>query len=371
MQIGATPDLRPESLEEMLQHLEANPSVGSILLMVAHDPSRSESADWTDLLRERRCTVFGGEFPGLLTCNGVMEHGALAVGLPQPAQTTRIDELSNPACDPAESLEKAFPDPPGHGLLFVFVDGLAAGIDRLVNALYDHFGLETGYIGGGCGNARFQPIPAVLDPEGLHADSAVVAWLDLPASIGVAHGWEPVSAPLKVTSASRNVIYSLDWKPAADVWGHIVQEHGGEPPTPASFDRLAPAYPFGIGRIGGELVVRDPIQLQGDALVCVGEVPEGAFVRVLTGDHNTLLNAARKARDRSRERAQDFTPTLRLTMDCISRANFLGNAYDQELAILCEGDAIPLAGALSLGEIANCGDESLEFYNKTVTAGLL
>lgn len=355
----------------MLRDLEADPSIGGILLMVAHGHSRPEPAAWTELLGTRQCPVFGGEFPGLVTHDGVMESGAIAVGLPRFSRVARIDALSQPECDPPEALERAFPDPPGHGLLFVFVDGLATGIDRLVNALYDHFGLETGYIGGGCGNARFQPGPAVLDSDGLHADSAVVAWLDLPAGIGVAHGWEPISAPLKVTSASSNTIHGLDWKPAASVWGRIVQEHGGEAPTPASFTRLAPAYPFGIGRIGGELVVRDPIQLEGNALVCVGEVPEGAFVRVLTGNRHTLLNAARKARERSRERAEEFTPTIRLTMDCISRAHFLGRAYDQEVATLCEEDTLPLAGALSLGEIANCGEESLEFYNKTVTAGLL
>jgi hypothetical protein len=105
-------------------------------------------------------------------------------------------------------------------------------------------------------------------------------------------------------------------------------------------------------------------------LVCVGEVPEGAFVHILKGSAESLILAARRASELAQASfPAGHTPRFRFVIDCISRSLFLGDAFTNELAAIDDG--LPMVGALTLGEIANSGRDFLEFYNKTAVVGLI
>jgi hypothetical protein len=111
--------------------------------------------------------------------------------------------------------------------------------------------------------------------------------------------------------------------------------------------------------------------LNNEAMLCVGDVPEGAFIRVLTGTKASLIDAAARASQDAQHgfRHATATPDFACFIDCISRVLFLQGAIRQELANV-QG-AYPLFGALTLGEIANDGQDYLEFYNKTAVLALL
>ena len=57
-------------------------------------------------------------------------------------------------------------------------------------------------------------------------------------------------------------------------------------------------------------------------------------------------------------------------MDCISRVLFLEDRFYEELNAVCKKDRF-LIGACTIGEIANSGNDYLEFYNKTSVAAIL
>jgi len=97
--------------------------------------------------------------------------------------------------------------------------------------------------------------------------------------------------------------------------------------------------------------------------VCVGEVPEGSFVDIMTGDETSLVDAAARARGLSSEALGDDAE-LSIFIDCISRVLFLGEQFEQEIDAVKDGSR-PLVGACTIGEIANSGSDYLEFYNKT------
>jgi hypothetical protein len=191
----------------------------------------------------------------------------------------------------------------------------------------------------------------------------------MPSSIGVAHGWRSISDAFKVTEAIGNRIITLDWRPAFDVYREVVEQHSGLSFASLPFFDIAKAYPFGIAKLDSEMVVRDPMQEQRGELICIGEVPKGAFVHILYGRPDTVIEAAGHALNLAR---LDFTPGnpgLMLFVDCISRVLFLGEEFNQEIsAVAC--DELPMVGALTLGEIANNGHDYLEFYNKTSVIGL-
>ena len=206
--------------------------------------------------------------------------------------------LSEADADFDERVEVAtehWQEPEGATTMVVFVDGLSSRISALVDGLFANFGLENNFIGGGAGSLSFQQQPCILTNAGLLADVAVLARLPLRSRIGVTHGWEPISEPMKVTGARGNVIMTLDWEPAFAVYKRMVEAHSGEEMHAEAFFALAKSYPFGMTKLGTEIVVRDPLMVvDGSHLVCVGEVPEGAFLRLLNGTPDTLIAAARE-----------------------------------------------------------------------------
>lgn len=360
-----------ERLPAALHAMAARPDVHALLLLGCDaDGHVPESADAALLACPK--PVLGGVFPRIVHGADCLERGLLVVGLRRPVDVTVVDRLSGrDAADIADVLEANGPSSrPGETVL-ALADGLSAGIAGLIEALFDVHGLGLNYVGGGAGSLSLRPGPCVFTQRGLLADAAVVGRLRAGSGLGVRHGWEPVSEAFRVTAANGNVIETLDWRPAHEVWLEVLRAQGAAPAEGDAFFETAKAFPFGIERVGGEIVVRDPIARDGDRLVCVGAVPQGAFVRVLRGRPDTLVAAAADAR-RAAEAAlpEGASPYCTLFIDCVSRVLFLGDAFGRELRAVARDD-LPTIGALTLGEIANSGRSFLEFHNKTAVVALM
>jgi len=361
----------PAALAEMLSAFDADSSVGGILVL-ACDENGYTPGNVDASLRATVKPVFGGVFPQIVHGEAHLTRGLVAVGLPSRPQLALLDSLSRPEQDFDDFLITAFPESACSAgkSMFVFVDGFATRISALIDALFNTFGLEINYLGGGCGSLSLIPKPCVISNRGLTQDGAVMALLDLPSGVGVAHGWQPVSDAFKVTEASGNIIRSLDWKPAYQVYREVVEAHSGRQFNAENFFSIAKAYPFGIAKLGTEMVVRDPLMTQGEALVCVGEVPPGAFVRILNGDQSSLLAAAAHAHSMARNALGSHPAQAEFFIDCISRVLFLEDRFALELEAVRDA-GLPMIGALTIGEIANSGKDYLEFYNKTAVVGLI
>jgi hypothetical protein len=353
----------------MLKQLDADKSVASVLVFAA------DGNGWTpsgidDILRAAAKPVFGGIFPQILHDAEHLEVGTVIVGLPNVAQITVVDGLSDRARDFGADIDTAFPQAMKHGTMFILVDGFAQRISALIDAVFNSFGSSINYLGGGGGSLSLVQKPCVITPLGLQQDVALLAYMDINSGVGVAHGWEPISAAHRVTEAEGNVIISLDWRPAFELYRELVEPHAAQRFNADNFFSIAKAYPLGIAKLGTEVIVRDPIMVDGDKLVCVGEVPVGAFVHVLHGNRDTMIAAAIQARQGAEATLSSGQPHIELFVDCISRALFLEQEFDLELRAARSAD-LPMVGALTIGEIANNGQDYLEFYNKTSVIALI
>jgi hypothetical protein len=214
--------------------------------------------------------------------------------------------------------------------------------------------------------------PCLFSNEGLLQEAAVLALLDLPSSIGVGHGWQPISGPYKVTESDRNRIVTLDWRPAFDVFREVVASFSLHQVTEDNFFDAAKSFPFGMGRLGAEMIIRDPVSVgAGKSLLCVGDVPRGSYLHIMKGDVDSLVRAAVEAREIGLKGfTGDLEGAVTLFIDCISRVLFLEEQFPRELEAVARG-APPLVGALSIGEIANTGRAYLEFYNKTAVVAII
>lgn len=357
-------------LETLLNSMETNPAVHGILLLSC-DANGFTPADIDPLLRNLRKPVFGGIFPQIIHDGEHLERGTIALGLTQEPVLTLIRDLSDPNQDLSAAVADAVDPDVAETTLFVFVDGFARRISGLIDALFENHGLELNYIGGGAGSLSLRQKPCLFTPDGLLEDAAILAQTAWPSGIGVAHGWQVVSDVIKVTRSDRNTIQELNYRPAFDVYREIVEPQAAATLTAENFFDIAKGFPFGIRKMGTEVVVRDPLMVDAQGnLVCVGEVPENAFVHILRGETQALVAAAGSANELATEAlaVHGGDPSLRIFIDCISRVLFLEEEFPKELNAV--NDDLPMIGALTLGEIANSGDHYLEFYNKTAVVGL-
>ncbi len=358
------------AIEAALQQLLADEQVASILMLLPSNNAFAATALDPMLLQAGK-PVFGGIFAGVIHADQLQLHGAMLLGLPFAVAIAVIRQLNE---EGGATLDSTLLDilplkAESEQTLFTFVDGLSANINQLILGLFNEFGLEINYIGGGCGGLSFERMPCVITPQGVLQDAAVLALADCKCGVGVAHGWEPISGAFKVTEVDKNRIISLDWQPAFDVYRQVVEAHAGQRFKPSEFLALAKSYPFGIAKLAEEMVIRDPISCDVGALTCVGEVRRGAYVHIMHGEPTTLIQAARHASRLAKRSFGAAAPQMMLFVDCVSRYLFLQDQFDAELKSVRTD--LPMVGVLSLGEIANCGQDYLELFNKTAVVGLL
>ncbi len=369
--INVDPAGTVEGFQRILnQTISQKDVVGVLVFACDANDFKPETVD--TILKNVPIPIFGGVFPEIIHGRNKLTRGTIVVGLSTHPNVQIIPYLSDPLVDYDDIISQKYSEGDQNKTMFVLVDGFSKRISALIDSLFNHFGLEVNYLGGGCGSLSFVQKPCLFTNEGLIADCAVLATVDVASGIGVSHGWYSVSGPFKVTEVDRNVILTLDWQPAFSIYRRVVEEASHREITHENFFELAKCYPFGIKRLGGEMIVRDPLMVkENGALVCVGEVPAESYVDILTGDESSLVNAARKALTLSLE-AYHGTADQKVIffIDCISRVLFLGKEFEKEIEAVYQED-IPLIGALTLGEIANSGKEYLEFYNKTAVVGCL
>lgn len=371
MIIEFDPSGSAEGLEQAIHEMAEHQSVRSMMVL-AGDANGFTPERIDPILHRATRPVFGGIFPAIIHGPRKLERGTIVVGLPVDTHVETITGLSDSSADFEAQLDQRLAAEPHRDTMFVFVDGLARRIGALLESLFDVFGLEPNYLGGGAGSLSFVPKPCLFTNAGLVYDCAVLALSSVPSGVGVNHGWTEISGPHQVTSAEGPTIFTLDSSPAYEVYRSVVEARSGRRLSDTGFFELAKGFPFGISKLGVETIVRDPIAVGDDgSLRCVGDVPQGSFIHILNGNADALVTAAGRALDLARaDLPRDRPEALTLFIDCISRVLVLGDDFDRELRMVYR-PGVPLVGALTLGEIANSGKDYLEFYNKTSVVGVL
>ncbi len=362
-------------LKETILATESEVSVRSVMILATETLSLNPG-NFDNFLKGLSKPVFGGVFPQVLTELESISTGFIVAGLTQEVSTLILENISEESTDFDQEFALPFQGKPVvDKTTFIFVDGMSKTIAPLLDATFNYFGLQSNYIGGGAGSANFTPIPCVITPKGILQDAALFAFADTISGVGVAHGWHPVSQAMKITESSYNSVQSIDWKPASEVYLDFIGNQEGEEGKSQLFEEIARSYPLGIVKVADELLVRDPIQTMNKSMICLGELPVNSFVYVLKGDAESLLAGTAKSRSIAENvfrETKSMVPgkqnTVTFFIDCITRAQFLGDKFTEELRIAA-GDT-RLIGALSLGEIANSGHDYLEFYNKTSVVGI-
>ena len=308
--------------------------------------------------------ITGGFFLELIYEGQRIKTGSIIIGLTQECQQISIKNLVDIDLK-SQISDAALKNDYNKKTIFVFMDALANNKDLLIENLYNTFGQESNYIGGGAASLAFEPFPCIYSNQGLLTGGASVIILDAPSTIGVAHGWQPISSTMKVTQSQGNEIISLDWRPAFEVYREIVESHSGQTFNTNEFFNSTKSYPFGISRLDSEMSILDPFKEENGSVFTLDSITEGSHICILYGDTPNLLQGAALAKSRSS--VEEYNKYENMIINCISRVLFMEDDYEKELEILDPTNSS--FGACTFGEVANSGDSFLEIYNKTAVVG--
>jgi len=348
-------------IKKAFELMRENEQVQSVLLFMADSPEINIS-ELDLLLKEFSKPIIGGIFPEIIFNNQRMQTGFYVIGTRNLMKAhlihldQQIDSMQLNLDDFASGVDQS------SQTIWIFMDAFAEYKDDAINAIYDEFGPYKNYVGGGAGTLKLKSSPCVISNLGINQHCAVVAAMNCESSVGVAHGWQPITEPVKVTSTEGRSIRSFEWNSAFEYYQRIIKDHSSLEITVSNFFEIAKSYPLGLMKLNSEFIVRDPISTDGVNLNIIDLVPQNEFVQILNGNKESLFKGAATARKNAEN--LKTSDSFFFCIDCISRVLFLDEDFEKELKEISADDQ--MLGIVTIGEIANAGNSMLEIYNKTV-----
>jgi hypothetical protein len=251
----------------------------------------------------------------------------------------------------------------------VMTDALAGHADSFVEHLTTVTAGTYRLFGGGAGDdARFSRTHVFFGAEAI-PDAAVALEIlsHRPIGVGVKHGWEPGSRPLRVTDAEGMRIISLNGMAAVEVFEDYARETGQR------FDRKEPVPFFlhnviGIPTAAGALL-RVPLAIGEDGSIqCAAEVPQGSIVHIMAPRSHSALAATRSAL----EQIGGHEPEVAFFFDCVATRLRMGGEFGFELdAVRKALGGAQYAGCNTYGQIARSEGQFSGFHNCTAVVAVI
>ncbi|OPY93401.1 MAG: FIST N domain protein [Syntrophaceae bacterium PtaU1.Bin231] len=253
--------------------------------------------------------------------------------------------------------------------VFVLSDGLKINGSELVKGLTARLPAHVSVTGGlAADGARFSETYVLLDGEPEKDAVAVLGLYGSALKVGCASfgGWDPFGPERLITRSDGNVLYELDGKSALGLYKKYLGEHAqGLPSTGLLF-------PLSL-RIGESErgVVRTILSVSetDQSLTFAGDVPEGAYARLMMANFDRLIDGAATAAASSLAMIGS-PPELAILISCVGRKLILQQRVEEEIESVRDilGGQAVLAGFYSYGEISPfAGGAPSELHNQTMT----
>jgi hypothetical protein len=361
-----------------------------LCLLGTADLAASES--FHSLLKEAPIPVFGGLFPRIIHDYQLIESGLIVIGLADEPKLIIVDQLTDGEEQLHNSLsqqnlecfqsfeQKSDPSKTrSHSnfcSMMIFTDGGPGGAQNLIENIHELANPKLDVIGAVTGADDLGNVPTVITPYGLMKDALVMAIMPSRIFFAHDHGYEILGGPYLVTRSQGNVINSINYASAMDIYFALLKELTDEKPSIKNLHELSVRYPLGIKTIEDKILVRSPIGHHDGDLIIVGEINEYSMVYLLRAREDIMIGASANAAAQASKawrKAKIKQKPYSLLFDCVSRFEHLNGHYANELHKVRDNSG-PIRhnfGALTLGEIVNSEQGSLTLLNKTTLVGLI
>ena len=317
-------------------------------------------------LRNYNGEIFGGIVPFVVFNENFYNKGIIVCFLEENSDFLFVEDLNNLDRNPIFfDNRKSF---------MVLLDGLSPNITNFLENLFEAVCENAQIIGGGAGKMTFENDPVIFTKDKIYKNAAIVIATPLKLHTKIASGWEYLEGPFLTTSSEKNILKTLNFNNAFDVYKNVIEKHTGMTFNDDNFFDIAKSYPFGIVKFNNQTIVRDPIYINKDNhIVLVGDIFQNSTINILKGNPASLVESTGLAVKELLKESDSCKNQDVMVFDCISRSIFLGDNFPSELEEMkrfMTADST-LFGALTLGEICSDTDKYISFYNKSCIVGVL
>ena len=321
-----------------------------------------------------KAILFGGTTAGEICETNVFDHTIIATCV--QFNHTRVAYYCAPvnkvddSYDIGKRLVEKMPVPDLQHVL-VISEGLNINGSQLVKGLREAIPPGVSITGGLAGDGDLFKETFVLDETGKPQNNLVSAvgfyGKHLNISYGSLGGWDSFGVERLVTKSINNKLFELDGKPALELYKEFLGEKAKDLPASGLF------FPLNL-RIekDSEPVVRTILAVDesNQSLTFAGNIPEGAYVRLMKANFDNLIEGAVGAAKKTMRINENENPQLALLISCVGRKLVLKQIIEEEVEGVREvlGNDTILCGFYSYGEISPFSFEAkCELHNQTMT----
>ncbi len=254
--------------------------------------------------------------------------------------------------------------------VFVLSDGLKVNGSDLARGLTSALPSGVTITGGLSGDGERFRETLVLWGEKAEPDTvAAVGFYGsrLKVGYGSVGGWDPFGPERLITHSKGNVLYELDGKSALALYKKYLGEHAdGLPATGLLFPLSLRAKEGQDGLVRTILSVSEEDQ----SMTFAGDVPEGAYARLMKANFDRLIDGAVGAARASYETIGSVSPDLAVLISCVGRKMVLRQRIEEEVEGAAEvlGSGTVQTGFYSYGELSPFqASARCELHNQTMT----
>jgi hypothetical protein len=258
-----------------------------------------------------------------------------------------------------------------HRVLMLLTDGLVRDQESILRGCYTVLGAGVPLFGGASADGWRMTGGYLLGDDRVLTDAVVAVTIasEAPLAVAVRHGWNKVGQPMIVTSSGNGRVYTLDDRPALDVYLDRLGAPAEAYTDAEAFKSFALSRPLGVQRRSGVEArnLSTEIDIEGRSIGGGSAIDHGGLTWAMTGDEQSILEATDAACHDALNGLGGQQPVGLLTFSCAALRAVLGDdGIQREGERLAKwADGAPFAGFYTYGEIARVrGIDG--FHNQTL-----
>ncbi len=257
--------------------------------------------------------------------------------------------------------------------VFILSNVLSINGSELIKGINENLPKNCSVSGGLAGNGvEFNKTWMIIDSKlvenyicavGLYGD-------DLHVNNGCKCGWRRFGIDRKVTHSYDNVLYSLNNKPALELYKRFLGDKAKSLPSSAlNF----PLMLLEDGDIEPKFRAIKAIDEENNSIILAGNIPQNSTVSFAIANFDDLIDGAQGAAEQLHYGYSNEQEALCIGVSCVARRVVLKQQIEDELEVVVDtlGKNVSTVGFYSYGEFSKSRSGSCSFHNQTMTLTLI